>query len=111
MHRVTTFDSSAVTGRQVNEVVGESLALERARIYRRLFVTRFGLLGSLIAAAGFGVHWLPLFGVWVSVGACAVAPMWAWIAELRCRRRLDRRLQVLSLLGHVALRKKVVKSS
>jgi len=106
MRTVAAFHSSAVTGRQVNDVLSESLALERARIYRRLFVTRFGLLGSVIAVAGPGVHWLPSFGAWLSMGACAIAPMWAWVVELRCRRRLDQRLQALSVPGTLPSRRK-----
>ena len=46
MHAVTSFHSSAVTPIRSMAVMSEYLALERARIYRRLFVTRFGLLAA-----------------------------------------------------------------
>jgi hypothetical protein len=76
-----------------NEIMTESLALERARIYRRLFVTRCGLLavGLVLAAAAF--RRLAMFEVWFSVALCLVAPVWACVAERRCYRQLARRLR------------------
>ncbi len=44
MHAVTSFHASAVEPGQVSAIMAEYLALERARVYRRLFVTRFALL-------------------------------------------------------------------
>ena len=71
----------------------EYLALERARVYRRLFVTRFGLLAPWVAILGPGLHWLSPFAAWFSAGMCLVIPAWAWVAELRCDWRLARRLK------------------
>ena len=92
MHSVTSFHASAVEPRQFSAIVAEYLALERARIYRRLFVTRFGVLALVMAIIGFGFHWLPAVASWCSVALCAIAPTWAWVAELRCDRRLARSL-------------------
>lgn len=96
MHGVASFHSSPTTPRLINKVMADYLALEQARIYRRLFVTRFSLLACALAIAGWGLHWLSPFASWSSVALCAIAPSWAWIAELRCDQRLARRLQKLS---------------
>jgi Flp pilus assembly protein TadB len=93
MHTVTSFHASAVEPQQVGAIMAEYLALERARIYRRLFVTRFSLLAACLALIGFGFHWLSLVASWISVGLCVVAPLWAWVVELRCDRRLARSLE------------------
>jgi hypothetical protein len=93
MHTVASFQSAAVEPHQISAIMGAYLALERARVYRRLSVTRFGLLALVLAVLGFGFHWLPAIASWGSVGLCAVAPTWAWVAELRCDWRLERSLQ------------------
>jgi uncharacterized membrane protein YcjF (UPF0283 family) len=92
MPTVTSFHSSAVGREQIGAIMAEYLALERARIYRRLLVTRFGLL-ALLAIIGTGFQWLPSFASWVCVGVCVVAPIGAWLAELRCDWRLAQRLK------------------
>jgi hypothetical protein len=58
-------------------------------------VTRFGLLACALAIVGFGLHWLTPAGSWTAVGSCSVAPVWAWVAEFRCDRRLARSLHGL----------------
>ena len=87
--------------------------LEQARTYRRLFVTRFGLLAFTLAIVGFGLHWLPMSGTWAAVGLCSVAPASAWVAELRYDRRLARSLELTAAPGVSSRleRKKVIKSS
>ena len=112
MHTVTSFRASDVESDQVSAIMAEYLALERARTYRRLFVTRCGLLALVVAAGGFGFHWLSAFDSWISVGLCGVAPTWAWLAELRNNRRLARSLDEIPSDQFVVPRwKKVVKSS
>ena len=93
MHTVTSIHSSAASPDHIDDLMTEYVAFEGARIYRRLFVTRFTLLGFVFGVAGLGVHWLSPFASWLGVGLCAVPPTWAWIVELKCGRRLDRRLQ------------------
>ena len=58
MHTVTSFHASAVEPEHLRAIMVEYAALERARIYRRLFVARFGLLAFFLAVVGFGFHWL-----------------------------------------------------
>jgi hypothetical protein len=79
-------------GVELTEIMTESVALERARIYRRLFVTRCGALAAVIAVTAAAFGRLGTFEVWFSVALCLVAPVWAGVAELRCYRRLARRL-------------------
>jgi hypothetical protein len=95
VHIVTSFDGEKVAPEELGAVMADYLALEKARLYRRLFVARFGLLATILGVVGFGLHWLPQVGSWVSLGLCAVAPAWAWVAELRCDWRLARRLDAL----------------
>ena len=95
MHAVTSFHAASVDSERINAIMADHLALERARIYRRLFVTRCGLLALLLGALNLGFRWLSPFASWFTVGLCAVAPAWAWLAELRCDWRLARRLRDL----------------
>jgi hypothetical protein len=95
MHTVTSFHAGHLEQAELNAVMVDYFALERARIYRRLFVTRFALLAAILAIAGFGLRWLPPLASWFSIGLCGVAPAWAWMAELRHDWRLARRLNEL----------------
>ena len=104
MHTVTSFHSSAVARPQVRAIMAEYLALERARVLRRLLSWRFGLLAAVAAVLGFGFHRLSLFASWLSVGVCILIPLWAWVIELRCDRRLAQRL------GQTPGDEKVIKS-
>jgi hypothetical protein len=90
-----SFQLSAVDGRQLGAIMREYVARERARVYRRLFVTRFGFLALLLAVLGAGFNWLSPFASWFSVALCLAAPLAAWIAERRCDRRLSRYLNRL----------------
>jgi hypothetical protein len=115
MPTITSFHVSTVEPGHINEITAAYLALERARISRRLFVTRFGVLALVVAIVGFGLHWLPAAGASAGVVLCSVAPTWAWVAELRCDRRLARSLEGIpevpvSTRARLA-RKKVIKSS
>jgi hypothetical protein len=92
MHTVTSFHSADVEPDRLNAITADYFALERARIYRRLFVTRFGLLALGVALAGAGLHWLPVFATWFTVGLFLVIPAGSCVVELRCSRRLARRL-------------------
>lgn len=93
MRTITSFHASAVHPEQLGSIMADYLAVERARIFRRLLVMRFGLLAFVAAIVGGVFHWLPPFGTWFSVGVFLVPPTWAWIIELRRDRRLARRLE------------------
>jgi Flp pilus assembly protein TadB len=95
MHTVTSFHAADIEPGQLSAVMADYFALERARIYRRLCVTRFGILAVVLGIAGFGLRWLPPVASWVGVALCTVPATWAWIAEMRYDWRLARRLREL----------------
>jgi Flp pilus assembly protein TadB len=95
MQTVTSFHAAALRPEDLNGIMADYLALEEARIFRRLLVTRFGILAFIAAIAGAGLHWLSPFATWFGVGVFLVPPVWAWIVELRRDRRLARRLDDL----------------
>lgn len=115
MQTVTSFHASSVEPEQIRAIMADYLALERARVYRRLFVSRFALLALLFAVVGLGLHWLSPFALWSSLVLCAIAPAWAGFAEVRCDWRLERRLSELPCVTEEALvpagHRKVIKSS
>lgn len=116
MHTVTSFHASVARAGQVNAVMADYLALERARIFRRLLFKRFGLLAVIAAILGAGFHWLPPFASGFSVSVFLALPIWAWIVERQRDRRLARRLEELpDAATQIVLpspgSKKVVKSS
>ena len=90
MHTVTSFHASDVQPDRLSGILADYLALERARIFRRLLVKRLSVLAAVFA----GVSFLSksAFAPWFSVGLCVAAPVWAWIVELGCERRLAHRL-------------------
>jgi hypothetical protein len=95
MHVVTSVPASSVEPEALSAVMTDYLALERARIYRRLFSARFGILGFVFGVIGLGFRWLPPVASWVTVAACAGVPALAWIVELRRDWRLAKRLNAL----------------
>ena len=95
MYAITSIRTTGLPPEQVKAVIGDYLALERARTYRRMCLTRFGALAAVFGVAGFGVHWLPPVVSWCSVAMCGAVPAVAWIAELRWGSRLNSRLSRL----------------
>ena len=71
--------------------MADYLALEHARVFRRLLVVRCGLMAVVIAIAGAGFGWLPPVACWVSVAIFLLAPASAWVVECRRWRDLERR--------------------
>ena len=90
MQTVSSFHASAVQRGQLNDIAADSLALEGARIVRRLLVKRFTVLAAMFAGARY--MGLPPLASWLSVSVCIAAPVWAWIVEIRYERRLARRI-------------------
>ena len=92
MQTVTSFPTSAVSRKELGAILEDYLALDRARVFRRLLVRRFGLLVIVAAIIAAVTHELSLFARWVPIGLFLAPPVWAWITELRLMRRLARRL-------------------
>jgi hypothetical protein len=93
MPTITSFHSSAVESEELGGIMAEYLALERARMFRRLLVKRFGLLAAGVLILGVVLHVVPPIPMWFSVAAFVTPPVWAWIVELRRDCRLARRLE------------------
>jgi hypothetical protein len=92
MEQVTTLPASAVSSEELRVILAAYLALDRARIFRRLFVIRFGLLAGVSALLAFIVPGLSAAARWLPPMLFLAPPTWAWIVELRLARRLSRQL-------------------
>lgn len=86
-----SFHGSAVSRDQLTDIIAHYMAVERTRVYRQLFVVRFGMLAAFVAVLG--LIWLTPGVAMVSAGLCLVPPTWAWIAEVCQERRLARRIE------------------
>ena len=86
VHTVTSFHASAVPPDQLSAIMADYLALEQARVFRRLLVVRCGLMALVIAAAGFGFGWLPRFAWIFGASLFLAVPGAAWLVELRRAR-------------------------
>jgi hypothetical protein len=92
METVISFRASAIPPDQLSGIVADYLALDRARIFRRLLVIRCGLMALGAALAGLLLHNLSPLAPWVTSGLFLMPPIWAWVAELRLARSLSLRL-------------------
>ena len=93
MQTLISFPASGTASRELGPILSDYLALDRARIVRRLMVARFGLLAVVAALLetvfrGFS----PVARVF-TVALCLVPPFWARIVELGRERRLSRRIE------------------
>jgi hypothetical protein len=94
MPRVTALPASSVSRQELNIILAEYLALDRARILRRLFVVRFGLLAGVSAVVALVVPGLSALARWLPPLLFLTPPLGAWLVELRTARRLARHLDV-----------------
>jgi len=104
MMETITFHAASTPGEDLAPILADYLALEEARAFRRLFVTRFGLLALAVFVSARIIPGFSAYAHWVPVTLCLAPPLWAWIAEIRIELRLATRLAD-------ADRKKVIKSS
>jgi hypothetical protein len=95
MFSVTSIHGADVDPQHLSAVMSDYMALEQARIYRRLFSTRFGVLAIVFAIVGLGLHWMPATAAWGSVGICLAVAAYAWVAELRCDWKLSKTLEAI----------------
>src|SRR5262245_45652436 len=91
MQTITSLSASAVAREDLRDILTDYVALDRARISRRLLVARFGALAVVAFLAGlFFNH--PSWLLAVAMVTCLAPPAWAWVAEQRLAQRLARRL-------------------
>ena len=110
-HTVTSFRASDVPEGQLGPILADYLALERLKIFRRLLVTRCGILAVIGGLAG-RVSGFSSMASFVIVAAVMAVPAAAWLAELRAESGLARRMSGVPHNGiDMPAGKKVVKRS
>ena len=95
MQTLVSLPASGAPSQELGRVLSDYLALDRARIVRRVMVARFGVLSfsaALIETVFRGFS--PCARV-VTVALCLVPPGWAWIVELAREHRLARRIETV----------------
>ena len=92
MPSFTSFNASDFAPIDLADVLRDYLALDRARLWRRLLVVRFGLLALTAFVAGRVIPGLSAYGRWIPSLLFLVPPAWAWFTELRLTLRLSQRL-------------------
>lgn len=103
MDTFTSFSTSDVSTEGLKGILGDHLALEQLRVFRRLLVRRCGLLALAAFVGARLIPGLSVYARWVPVALFLVPPVWAWVAEFRLEGRLAGRLSQID--------KKVIKSS
>ena len=91
--QVTSLPGSSVSQEELRIILAEYLALDRARVFRRLFVARFGLLTTITIVVALIAPGMPLVARWLPPVLCVAPPTWAVIVEVRLARRLARHLE------------------
>jgi len=92
MSAITSISASAVSSRELGDILLDYLALDRARGFRRLLVKRCGLLVLGALAVATLVTGLSPFARSTPLALLVAPPVVAWIVELRFEYRLSRRL-------------------
>ena len=95
MHHVLSVRAAAVPPQELGRILRDYLALDRARIVRRLMVVRCGLLALAAALLETVIHGFSPLARLLTVGLCLVPPTWAWFVELGWARRLVRTARTL----------------
>ena len=95
MHRRLSFRASGIPPEDLGRILCDYLALDRARIVRRLMVVRCGLFGVAAALLETVIHGFSPLARLVTVGVCLVPPAWAWVVELGWMRRVARAARAL----------------
>jgi hypothetical protein len=90
---VTSLPASSVSKEELRIILAEYLALDRARVFRRLFVVRFGLLTTVSVLVALLAPGMPVVARWLPPVLCLAPPTWAVIVEVRLARRLARHLE------------------
>ena len=108
MQTVMSFRASSLPQEELRRLLADYLALDRARIVRRVMVVRFVVLAAAAALLETVVHGFSALARSFTVALCLVPPIWAWIVELARERQVSRHPTLDARAVH---HKKVVKSS
>jgi hypothetical protein len=93
MQTLVSFPASGTTSQELGPILSDYLALDRARIFRRLMVARFAVLALSAALLESVVRGFSPFARVFTVAVCLVPPFWARLVELGRERRLSRRME------------------
>jgi hypothetical protein len=93
MPHITSFRASEVPPDTLRNILTDYVALDRARMFRRLLVTRFGILVLVAIGVAFAAPGLSMVARTIPIGLFLAPPAWAWIVELRLEHRLSDALE------------------
>jgi len=93
MQHITSFRASEVPRDTLRNILTDYVALDRARMFRRLLVTRFGILVLAAVAVALAAPGLSMVARTIPIGLFLAPPAWAWIVELRLEHRLSDALE------------------
>ena len=97
METVLSFDAAAGRRQEMRAILADYLAVDRVRVYRRLFVVRCTLAALLALAASYLVGGLSLPARWVPIGLMLAPAIAATLVELRLHARLARRVRQVQM--------------
>jgi len=93
MQTVTCFNADALPPEEVSAIVADYLALERLRVFRRLLVTRFGILTAIVVAVSW--VWLSTVDTYIAAAMCLVSPLFVLMMEVAREQQLTQRIERL----------------
>ena len=93
MQTLISFTASGTASQELGPILSDYLALDRARIVRRLMVARFGVLALLAVLLETVFRGFSSSARVFTVALCLIPPVWARIVELGRERRLSRRIE------------------
>jgi hypothetical protein len=88
----TSFKASGLPQKEVGGILADYLALDRARMFRRLLVLRCGALAIAALIMGSVIDGLSAWARWVPVALFTGVPACVWIAEFVREFRFSKRL-------------------
>lgn len=93
MQTVISVPASTIPPEELSRILSDYLALDRARIYRRLMVARFGGLAVRAALLETFFRGFSPVARLFTIGLCLFPPVWARMVEFAHERRLARRIE------------------
>lgn len=95
MSSLMAIPASTVSPEELRRLLADHIALDQARVLRRLLVVRCGSLAAAAAAFGLLGHGASLAARCVPPPLFLAMPLWAWVSERRLERRLARHQKVI----------------
>jgi hypothetical protein len=89
MQHITSLRASQVPPDTLKGILTDYVALDQARMLRRLLVIRFGILVLVAIAVALAAPGLSMVARTIPIGLFLAPPAWAWIVELRLEHRLS----------------------